>query len=240
MKADRVFEAAAGPLSGASAALFAGLSAVRRKRIFHPRGVTFEGTVTFHDDNPFARAAARAGDGSSAFQGEERALVRLSRGGGLPQALPDLLGLAIKLPDLGQDLLLVTSGESAVTRHLLLPATGFLRRPYSSVLPYELDGRTVVLGARPDPSLTGATGQDMDDLPALVASGRLRFDLTWGPTGSSEVRTFAVLVVDRPHDGDLVFNPFNSHPSLRPAGGLNRLRRESYERSQRARPDAGF
>ncbi|HEX2058440.1 MAG TPA: hypothetical protein VHI71_08730 [Actinomycetota bacterium] len=227
MRLSRVLEAAAAPLSAASAAVFAGLSAARGKRIVHPRGVTFEGTVTFHDRNPLP------------FQGSDRALVRMSRAAGLPQGVPDLFGLAIKLPDLGQDLLLVTAGEDAVTRHLLVPATGFFRRPYSSVLPYELYGQTIVVGARPDPPLVHATRQDVDDLGSYVAAGRVRFDLTWGRAGTNEVATFASLVVDRPHDGDVVFNPFNSHPALKPAGGLNRLRRESYERSQRARPDTG-
>lgn len=222
---NRVFEAAAAPLSGISAAVFAGLSAARRKRIFHPRGVTFEGTVIFHEGNPLP------------FGGAERALVRMSRAAGLPQRVPDLFGLAIKLPDAGQDLLLVTSGEDAVTRHLLVPTTGFFRRPYSTVLPYELDSETIVLGARPDQLLVHLSRQDMDDLGPLVATGRLRFDLTWGRAGTGEVETFASLVVDRDHDGDIAFNPFNSRPELKPAGGLNRLRRESYERSQRARPD---
>lgn len=225
VRANRVFEAAAAPLSGLSAAVFAGLSAARRKRVFHPRGVAFEGTLTFHDGNPLP------------FGGAEPALVRMSRAAGLPQRVPDLFGLAVKLPGLGQDLLLVTSGESAVTRHLLIPTAGFFRRPYSTVLPYELDRRLIVLGARPDPLLVHLSRQDEDDLGPLVGAGRMRFDLTWGGAGTSEVETFASLVVDCPHDGDVVFNPFNSHPALKPAGGLNRLRRESYERSQRARPD---
>lgn len=207
MRLNRVFEAAAAPLSGISAAVFAGLSAGRRKRIFHPRGVTFEGTVTFHQGNPLP------------FQGAERALVRFSKAAGFPQGAPDLFGLAIKLPGAGQDLLLVTAGEDAVTRHLLVPATGFFRRAYSTVLPYEWGGELIILGARPDPPLVHASGQEMDDLPGLVAVGRLRFDLTWGRAGTRDVETFASLVVDRPHDGDVAFNPFNSHPSLKPAGG---------------------
>lgn len=225
MRLNRLFEAAAAPLSGVSAAVFAGLSAARRKRIFHPRGVTFAGAVTFRDGSDLP------------FRGSEPALVRFSRAAGLPQALPDLLGLAVKLPSSGQDLLLVTSGENAVSRHLFAPTRGFFRRPYSSVLPYEHEGRTIVFGARPDPSLVDATNQEMDDLGSHVAAGRLRFDLTWGPSGSSEMTPFASLVVDRPYEGDVAFNPFDSHPSIKPAGGLNRLRRDSYESSQAARPD---
>lgn len=225
MRPRRIFEAAAAPLSGVSAAVFAGLSAARRKRVFHPRGVAFEGTVSFHHGNPLP------------FEGAERALVRMSRAVGLPQRVPDLFGLALKLPDAGQDLLLVTAGEDAVRRHLLVPTTGFFRRAYSTVLPFELGGDLIVIGARPDPVLVPLPRQDMDDLGPLVAAGRLRFELTWGRAGTGEVETFASLVLDRRHDGDLVFNPFNSHPALKPAGGLNRLRRESYERSQQARPD---
>jgi hypothetical protein len=225
VRVNRVFERAAAPLSGVSAALFAGLSAARRKRVFHPRGVTFAGTVTFRDDPALP------------FRGSEPALVRLSRAAGLPQAMPDLLGLAVRFVATGQDLLFVTSGESAVTRHVFVPTRGFFTRPYSTVLPYELGGRTIVFGARPDPSLRNAADQEMDDLGAYVAAGRLRFELTWGPAGSSDVTPFATLVVDRPHEGDVAFNPFDSHPALRPAGGLNRLRRESYETSQAARPD---
>jgi hypothetical protein len=117
-----VAEAAARPLSEASAALFAVLSAARGKRFFHPFGSAFEGTVTFLPD------------GDLPFSGSHRAIVRLSRGAGLPGPLPDVLGLALRIPDLDQDLLLATSGENAATRHMLLPAAGFFQRPYSTVL----------------------------------------------------------------------------------------------------------
>jgi hypothetical protein len=221
-----LFEAAAAPLSTVSAALFAALSAVRRKRVFHPRGDTYEGTATF-----------RPSTLGEPFDGSHRALVRLSRGAGLPRVLPDLFGLAVKIPDIGQDLLFATSGRGTVTRHTLLPARGFFRLPYSSVLPYELDGRLVVLGAIADPALRSEAAAHTDELAPYVASGRLRFDLTLAGVGAREPEVVGVLVVDRVHDGDVSFNPWSSHPRLRPAGGLNRLRRESYESSQEARPN---
>jgi hypothetical protein len=221
-----LLEAAAAPLSTVSAALFAGLSAVRGKRVFHPRGDTYEGTVTFHE-----------GALGAPFHGPHGALVRLSRGAGLPRSLPDLFGLAVKIPEIGQDLLFATSGSGSVTRHTLLPARGFFRLPYSSVLPYELDGRLVVLGAQADAALRRDAAAHTDDLAPLVASGKLRFDLTLAGLGSREVEVIGALVVDRVHVGDVSFNPWNSHPRLRPAGGLNRLRRESYRSSQEARPD---
>lgn len=226
MRASRLLESAASPLAGATAAVFAGLSAVRRKRVFHPHGHAFEGTVTF--------GVAR----DLPFHGTEHALVRLSRGIGLPEAAPDVLGLAIKLPDLDHDLLLATSGEGAVTRHLLIPARGFFRRPYSSVLPYELDGRSIVFGARAGASLGHLPDEELRDVDSLVATGDVSFDLTWGPAGTGEVATYGTLALERPYDGDLSFNPFNTYGALKPAGAFNRLRRETYESSQRARPDS--
>lgn len=226
MRPSRLLESAAAPLAGATAAVFAGLSAARGKRVFHPRGNAFEATVSFGvvRDLP--------------FHGTHHALVRLSRGVGLPERAPDVLGLALKLPGLDQDLLLASSGEGRLTRHLLLPARGYFRRPYSSVLPFELDGRTIVLGARADTDLAGIAGDDLDEVTQLAGEGRVRFDLTVAETGATEVATFGSLKLHAPHDGDLSFNPFNTFGALEPAGALNRLRRDSYASSQEARPDA--
>lgn len=224
MRPARLLERAALPLTGVSAALFAALSKVRGKRFFHPRGVSFEGTVTF------------AVGSELPFDGTHAAFARLSRGIGLPARVPDVLGLAVKIPTLGQDFLFATSGENAVTRHLLAPSSGFFRSPYSSVLPYEWDGRMIVLGARAAESLS-SLGADIDDIARHVQDGDVRFDLTWGRAGTNEVATFGSLSLDRIYTGDLVFNPFNTSSVVRPAGALNRLRRETYMKSQEARPD---
>lgn len=227
MRPARILELAAIPATGLSAGAFATLSAIRGKRFFHPDGVSFEASLTFAD-SPLP------------FEGRADALVRLSRGMGLPERLPDVLGLAVKIPALGQDLLFATSGEDAVSRHLLFPASGFFRRPYSTVLPYECDGRTIVLGARADRTLVDVEGQQMGDVRRHVAGARdVRFDLTWGPAGTNEVHAFGSLRLDGPYIGALAFNPFNTVAGLKPAGGLNRLRLETYRKSQEARPDSG-
>lgn len=221
-------ERAAAPLAGVAAGVFAALSAARRKRVFHPHGRAFEGALTFGvvRDLP--------------FHGSHRALVRLSRGIGLPEASPDILGLAVKLPELGHDFLLASSGLGPLTRHLLIPSGGFFKRPYSSVLPYRLGDRSIVFGARADARLAHASDEELDDVVALVVSGRARFDMTWAPAGTGEVAVFGTLELQRPYDGDLSFNPFNTYGNIEPVGALNRLRRESYESSQRARPDAQY
>lgn len=218
-------ERAAGVASGASAALFASLSSLRRKRFFHPEGETYSGTATF-TDTQFGLP----------FFGETPAQVRLSRGAGIPGTLPDVLGLAIKFPDLGHDLLLATSGDNVVTRHLLLPASSFFSMPYSSVLPYEVDDALIVFGARADRSLVEMGLAKPEDLGPLIASGKLRFDLTVCAVGANKSETFASVVVNRFHESDIHFNPWNCRAPLRPAGPLNRLRLETYQASQEARP----
>lgn len=217
-------ERAASVASGASAALFASLSALRRKRFFHPVGETYSGTATF--------IQTRFG---LPFSGATTAQIRLSRAAGVPGGLPDVLGLAVRFPELGQDLLLATSGDNAFTRHLLVPASSFASRPYSSVLPYELDG-LIVFGARADESLGTISSAKPEDLGHLVATGKLRFDLTVSGLGSGSSDTFGTLVVDGQHKGDIDFNPWNCRDPLRPAGPLNRLRLETYQASQAARP----
>lgn len=219
-------ERAAAGVTAASATTFAALSALRRKRFFHPEGVTYAGTVRFTSTSlglPFA--------------GETEAHVRLSKGAGTPGSLPDVLGLAIKFPEMGQDLLLATSGDNSVTRHLLLPASGFFSQPYSSVLPYELANRLVVFGARATTQADGHNPKNADEIAAEVRQGTMRFELTVAAVGESASETFGSLVLERDFPGDISFNPWSCRPPLRPAGPLNRLRLDTYKASQAARPD---
>ncbi|MBW3668547.1 MAG: hypothetical protein KY443_04965 [Actinobacteria bacterium] len=204
---------------GAAAVLFGALSAVRRKRVFHPVGSGHEATVTFDGDGP-----------AELFRRTEpqRAVVRLSRGVGLPESWPDILGLAVKLPDAygpgrDQDFLLATSGSGAATRHLLVPTRATAGRPYSSILLFRVGDELVVIGALPEG----------DDPPVfrLVVAGPAG---AWRPVGRLEVGAALPDDVSR----ELRYNPANTGPDIRPIGPLNRLRDPAYRGSQRARPDA--
>jgi hypothetical protein len=88
--------------------------------------------------------------------GESRAVARFSRAAGLPDALPDVHGLAIRVQDPapGQehaDLLMATTGLGAVTRFVLLPSRSPAGRTYSTLLPYRTVSGPVLLAATPDP-----------------------------------------------------------------------------------------
>ena len=191
-------------IDGASGAVFGALSKARRKRIFHPKGEAFRVTV----DAP-GLPRLNSGDGGG--------IVRFSRGLGLPEALPDILGIALRTN--GQDLLMVTSGSRPVARHLLLPTRRWAKLPYSTLLGYRLDDRTVMFGARMD--------DDRQGFRLLMAE----------PTGAwEEVGTVAVeqRLADEESEA-LRFNPFHCGAGIEPVGPLNRLRRGAYAGSQEAR-----
>ena len=82
----------AGPLTPAveaagvsAAAVFGALSALRRRRIFHPVGAAYDATLLVHG----------GGRGATLLDepGRRRCIVRLSRAVGLREPLPDILGL---------------------------------------------------------------------------------------------------------------------------------------------------
>src|SRR3954471_22227465 len=123
-----------------SAAVFEAGSAVRRARVFHPMGIGFRSTVTIR---PTTEGEAPFGvpllDHPGAYSGR----VRVSRGAGLPEPLPDVLGLAVRIEDahgLGhaQDLLLGSSSSLPVGRQLFVPAASFSGATLTPILPYRL------------------------------------------------------------------------------------------------------
>jgi hypothetical protein len=233
--AARVSDIVAGPLA---AGVFGALSALRRRRVFHPYGRAFDATVDLvglPDLAPSVLASA----------GRHRAVVRLSRGAGVPEPLPDILGVAVRLLDVGeergqhQDLLLASSGTAPVLRHTLVPVTGFGRAHYSSVLPQQAGGMTVVLGLRPVWSGEPSPTARLDDVAEALTSARLTFDLAvaapageWRTAGRIEVGAAR----GEAESESLRFNPFNDAGGVEPIGALNGLRRRAYAASQAVRP----
>jgi hypothetical protein len=150
------------------------------------------------------------------------ALLRFSRGAGLPEPLPDALGVAIKLPDAhgpgaDQDLLLTSSTDRPLLRRMLFPASSFVRGAFSTALPYAL-------------------------AELRAAADGLRFELRTARTfGRSQA--LATVIVGPPLPADqteaLRFNPWTTGPRIRPAGWLNLLRDTAYRASQRGRGHAG-
>ena len=196
--------------------VFRRLSASRGRRIFHPRGAAYA-----------ARFTAVAGHGGAAAEifadgFAHDALVRLSRGLGLRPPLPDVFGLALRLPDVygpggHQDFLLASSGEGVAGRRLLRPTFGARTGMYSSLLPYEAGGGRLLVGAR-------RAGEAADAFDLLVARPRGRWRVAARLTLTGRL--------DDAVARELRFDPWNSGRGLVPAGVVNRMRGAAYRGSR--------
>jgi hypothetical protein len=190
-------------------------TAVRGARVFHPRGQASAGTVEADGGGSWgARLLDEAG--------RHDVVVRVSRGVGLPEPLPDVVGLAVRFPGLGRgggplDLLVNTSGGPPGLRHLFLPAP--LGRTFSSVLPYRTgSGRTIMLGARED-------GDGWELLAAPVTGGWTR----WGRLSPGAALPDA-------ESEELRFLPTLGADDLQPVALFRAVRDLSYRESQALRP----
>ena len=219
--------------------VFGAVSRLRSAKSLHPFGVVHEAELRV--DGIVPRPDLLAGVPLLTHRATYPGVVRFSRSLGLPEAAPDIHGMAIRLPDAhgrgrDQDLLLVTSGDGAVVHHLFVPGHGYFGRPYSSVLTFRGEGGAFVVGARiadgsPRPS-GGAT--EFDDLGAAAATGDLRFDLGVAPLSGRMTRVATLAIGSRlPDDLDeLHFNPWNTGGGLEPTGPINRMRDLVYRESQ--------
>lgn len=221
------------PVAKATASLFAGLSAARGKRAFHPHGLVFEATFT-----PYVQARAT---GVEILDGGERpALVRCSRALGLPEPAPDILGFSIRFPDAygpgrHQDLLCVTSWDTPVAHHALVPATGFFARPYSSLLAYRLPEGVRLFGIVPVGS-GPPIGPRLEQIAEAARAGTAGFEVATASVMGRFSGVGTIRLGDQvpPAEGELLrFNPWNCGGGMKPTGPLMGLRDAAYRGSQR-------
>jgi hypothetical protein len=223
-----------GTAATALARLFRVVSRLRGRRSLHPHGVGYRGRLEVAGDG-------RRWPGVPLLERPATypALVRCSRSSGLPEPLPDVLGIAVKLPgayDDGadQDLLFSSAPDRAVLRGVLFPARSFLRGVFSTLLPYRVGRRRLVLWLRPARKQPGGGGRAFAQLRRAVAD-TAGFEL-WAGGGLRRPRMVGWLSLTVPlPDGEaerLRFNPWTTGPGLRPSGWVNRLRRPSYAASQ--------
>ncbi len=215
------------------------LSAARGARVFHPVGVAHRGVLTVYPE-PGRSYGVPLLD----VPAEHEAVVRLSRGAGTPQGLPDVLGLAIRLldahgPGASQDLLLNTAGRLPLARQVFIPATGVLERTYSSVLPYSLDGVRYYVGAHPVREAGGLLHR-FDAVQRAAESGLLRFRIVVARPLGAWQHVATLRLDERLPDAEaesLAYDVFaNTGGGIAPAGLLQTLRRSSYRLSQQVRP----
>lgn len=198
-------------LAGAVRAIAAARPAARP---LHPRGDLVTATLRR------TGAAPRTGAAWLDEAGTDEVTVRRSQSVGLPEGLPDIQGLAIRVPIGGGgygDLLLATTGRSRVTRFLLTPARTPTSRPMTTLLPYRTP-----------------TGPK---LIAAVARDDHRYELAFAsPTGGWH--PFGELVLESTSGPDplVSFDPvLNTLPGLGQYDWVRRLREPSYRTARHSR-----
>ncbi|TDB94810.1 DUF1990 family protein [Actinomadura sp. 7K534] len=203
---------------------------LRGDRPLHPEGLVFDATLNLNGTSRYWGVPFL--DDTAEVQG----LARLSRAVGLPVALPDILGLALRWPqaDTGDgstaELLLATTGHSVLGRRLLRPMSRWSPAFYGSLLAYRVGDRRVLLGAvgRREPAVPAR----LDALAHAADERALQFDLVVA-TEFGRWERFGELRLTGPARGDdehpMRFNPAR-HPihQMPPAGLLQQVRGPTY------------
>lgn len=210
------------PIRTSATAAFRLASRVRGERAIHAKGLTLQGRLT-------VPGGAATGAPLLDEPGSYDVRVRLSRSVGLPDALPDVLGLGIRILDAHgqgrhQDLLIDSARPEPLLRRLPLPARDHLHALYSSLLPYDVAGRRLLFGARGVPRQPAATTGDLPDeigLELLVATPHGPW-LPW-----AVLRTTGEL--PPPLGRQTRFNPWTTGGGIRPVGPWQEWRRRAYD-----------
>ena len=216
----------------------------RRDRAMHTVGRTYRATV-----EPVASAEASGALWVDTL-GPREALVRFSRGVGLPPWAPDVQGIAVRLPERRShtDLLFSSTGLRGPGRFVLVPRRSVLAGPASTLMPFRGPDGPLVLAVEPaEEDRTRTPTQAEGAVPADAPSpSGTRWRLLWsGVTGAWH--PFAELVVGD-DAGPLVergtrFDPLGASPPGLPSyRWAAALRRPAYRLSQllgRGRPRGG-
>lgn len=218
---------ATSPAGGASLPFvegaFRAASSARGRRIFHPRGEAWSVDVVRTapeanlPDVPLLRAPG------------PRGVLRVSRGLGLPVALPDAIGVALRIEADGgaQDLLLVSSLDGPLLNRVIRPAWVHSGLVLSTILPVQVAGCALWFGARlegPEGPFDPAVGAQVT---LLVARRTDRFR----PWATATLRS----QLPRREADALRFDPWNCAVGVQPAGLVNRLRPAAYRGSRSGR-----
>lgn len=205
------------------------LSRIRGKRIFHPAGIAYKARFEFTE----AGSSLLDINITNGYD----ATVRFSRAIGLPPALPDFHGLAIRIAIKEQtnlDLLMVTSGAGTFSKYIFLPAKRFLNHWYSSGLRYQAGDKNGVFMVRH--WMPGNGPQLYDDLE-VARKERQPFTLMF-KYGNRDIVIGTLILIQSlsPEESTrLRYNIWNTIDSVQPLGWINRLRREVYIKSQKGR-----
>ncbi|MBY6683360.1 phosphodiesterase [Rhodococcus sp. BP-316] len=206
-------------------------SALRHAKLFHPHGKVLTGTLR------------RTAEGDAGLPvGTCEVTVRLSTALGLPRRVPDVAGLALRLPptdraDGAWDILLASAGREVVTRCVPLPVLAFETASFSTLMPLQFEGGQWWVRAR------AVAAPPLPTLDSIVDAVRARplvfeFEQAEGTGAYVPLAELTLGSVDQ-SGGDLSFDPIRRTPdSVRPGPEwLRSLRARAYLDSRRGRSD---
>ncbi|WP_251046542.1 SRPBCC family protein [Arthrobacter sp. ISL-85] len=224
----RIDSAVTGSAGRAFAALFRLLKLARPDRPIHPEGLGLSGTLA-RTGNP----AGPCGIDWLDSPGTDQVVARFSRSVGLPQALPDILGLALRISPSGggpADVLFASTGWGLPGRFLLMPRLDVAGATMTTLMPYR---------GRRGPVLLGLRTRSLP--PGSLSSGEWVLGLHWAKPGGhwrecGELRLHSgASATDIP----LRFDPLENQPPGADAyGWTRRLRKPSYQAARRPAPPA--
>jgi hypothetical protein len=196
--------------------VFAATARIRpTRKPLHPRGELHSATIEC--------SGLREGVGVPWIDepGTTIGLVRVSRAIGIPNALPDIYGLSLRLPLFGgshADILFATTGLGRLTRFVLFPAQHPGQRAYSTLLPYRTTSGPVVLAAVP------------------VGTDGLSFDLACASAGGPWQSFARMILTEASSDDSPSFDPvLNQLPGLDYYEWAAALREGAYRAARRSR-----
>jgi hypothetical protein len=208
-------------------------SALRGKRFFHPLGVLAEGSI---------ERTAPAGEGLPIPSSD--VVARVSKATGTPGALPDLIGLAIRVTPSDStkpwDILLVSAGSGVLSRAVALrPVTSWAGHTLTTLMGLHYRGHNWWLRARIVTGIDGL-GLSLDGIRRRIENGgvQVALDQACGRGDFTPLGRLTLTgVLDAERGKDVSFDPVvNTAPglSLSPAWLAN-LRGSAYQRSRDGR-----
>jgi hypothetical protein len=214
-------------------AVFRGLARLRRARAFHPRGLMLAGELTTDKESRLPLNA-----------GVRPVIARISKGAGTPGGVPDIVGLAVRIPTengLSQswDLALSSSGSGALSRMVPIPARRWGSARYGSIVPYRYGGRQMWLLTVPEDN-EPSEPVSLERLERWVNDRSLRFIVyteLWGDGWREAARLMLHTVLASAEADRVAFDPMtNQPPELRMSPRwLSRMRERAYQGSRAGR-----
>ena len=163
------------PLAGLAGSAFgaaAALVRLARPKALHPKGVVAHATLS-------VTGVGRTGSPLLDVAGRWPVTVRLSRAVGLPEVVPDIGGMALRIhADRPVDILLASTGLGPLSRYVLTAGWRATGRTMTSMFPVRLAGRQLLIAAIPSGDGGTWTLQHATPLGKWATLGRLTVD-TW-------------------------------------------------------------